>query len=301
LLTTITNNAYYENVADQVNSIAHYISETGSYIRGNKGEYSNNTNNKSISHLNHSIDYEPVMLVRTRSNSIFSNASNEDEYDYDITPVSMNSHLTQYMNRNEIYEYSDWNQYGILPSPKYFDKLTETICSLCGRDDENALHYKYFSGYTNECENLGFNICCFCKMKFEVVIKKRAELIWDLLDNKNITYVWAPRTRRDPLTNQRIYDGPYTYEKWRPVSTYVSYMTDNTKGYPGVENTPFILCSIESIYEQNIKKLIPVIDILKSNYNACVTGRYDVTYDPNLDDPVNTLELPPDAKIFLYY
>ena len=85
------------------------------------------------------------------------------------------------------------------------------------------------------------------------------------------------------------------------MSTYVSYMTDNTKGCPGVENTPFILCSTENPYEQTITKLIPVIDILKSNYNACVTGRYDATYDPNIDDPVNTLELPPDAKIFLYY
>jgi len=258
-------------------------------------------NNTNMLHLNHSIDYEPVMLVRMRSNSIFSNTSNDDDYEYDITPVSMNSHLTQYMNRHETYEYSEWNHYGILPSPKYFDKLNETICSLCGKDDQNALHYKYFSGCTCESEKLGFNICCSCKMKFDLVIKKRAELIWDLLANKNITYVWAPRTRRDPLTNQRIYHGSYTYEKWQPMSTYVSYMTDNTKGCPGVENTPFILCSTENPYEQTITKLIPVIDILKSNYNACVTGKYDTSYDPNIDDPVNTLELPPDAKIFLYY
>jgi hypothetical protein len=126
-------------------------------------------------------------------------------------------------------------------------------------------------------------------------------MIWDLLDNKNVTYFWAPRTRRDPDTNQRIYSGPFTYEKWRPLSNYVSYMTDSTKGYPGVEDTPFIFCSLENQYEENVSKLIPVFDILKSNYNACKSGIYDTTYDPNLDDPINTLELPPDAKITLHY
>jgi hypothetical protein len=252
-------------------------------------------------HPNHRIDYEPAMLVRTRSNSIFSNSSNDEDYDYDITPVSIHSHLTQYLNRYEVYEYSDWSQYGILPSPKNFEKLNESICSLCGKEDENALHYKYFSGCTHECEKMGFNICSLCRLKFEVVIKKRAELIWDLLDNKNIKYFWAPRTRRDTLTTQRIYHGPYTYEKWRPVSNYVSYMTDRTKGYPGAENTPFIFCSIENPYEQSVSKLIPVVDILKSNYNACLTGTYDTTYDPNIDDPINTLQVSADAKIILRY
>lgn len=257
--------------------------------------------NMNFSYPNQNIDYEPVMLVRTRSNSIFSNSSNDDDYDYDITPVSMNSHLTQYLNRHETYEYSDWNQYGVLPCPKYFDKLNVNLCSLCGKEDENALHYKYFSGCTSESEKLGFNICSLCKLKFEVTIKKRAELIWDLLDNQNIKYFWAPRTRRNSVTNERIYYGPYTYEKWRPISSYVSYMTDSTKGYPGVENTPFILCSLENMCQQNVSKLIPVVDILKSNYNACKSGKYDTTYDPNIDDPVNTLELPAGAKINLYY
>ena len=78
-------------------------------------------------------------------------------------------------------------------------------------------------------------------------------------------------------------------------------MTDSTKGYPGVENTPFILCSTENPYEQTVSKLIPVTDILKSNYNACINGIYDTTYDPNVDDPINTLKLPSDAKIYLRY
>ncbi len=251
---------------------------------------------------NNSIDYEPVMLVRTRSNSICSNTQNDDDYEYDITPVSTNSHLTEYLNRYETYEHSDWIQYGILPSPKKFDTLSEHLCSLCGKEDENVLHNKYFSGYTHESEKLGFSVCCLCKFKFDVVIKKRAELIWDLLDNKNITYIWAPRTRRDSITNQRIYCGPYSYEKWRPISNYVTYMTDNTKGYPGVENTPFIFCSLKNQYdEQSISKLISVVDILKSNYNACRRGTYDTTYDPNLDDPINTLKLSPDDKINLCY
>jgi hypothetical protein len=295
----IKNSTYYDN-------IVYYVSQTGAYIHSMTSK-TNETNESNKKKTNNSINYEPVMLVRTRSNSICSNAENDDaensydDYEYDITPVSINSHLTQYLNRYEICEYSDWNQYGILPSPKKFDALSEYLCSLCGKEDENALYNKYLSGCTPECEKLGFNVCCLCKFKFDLVIKKRAELIWDLLDNKNIKYIWAPRTRRDPVTNQRIYSGPFTYEKWRPISNYVSYMTDSTKGYPGQENTPFIFCSLENQCEPNVSKLIPVFDILKSNYNACRRGTYDTTYDPNLDDPVNTLKLPPDAKIFLRY
>jgi hypothetical protein len=78
-------------------------------------------------------------------------------------------------------------------------------------------------------------------------------------------------------------------------------MTDSTKGYPGLENTPFIFCSLENLYEPSVSKLIPIVDILRSNYTACKTGIYDTTYDPNIDDPINTLELPPDAKIKLRY
>ena len=257
----------------------------------------NNNNNNSYQYQQYTstssgVDYEPVILVRTRSNSIFSNSSNDDECDYDVMSVAaINSHYTQY---------DDWTQYGILPSPSDLNELRETCCSLCGKDDESALHYKYFSGCTPESEQLGYNICFLCKFKFELVLKKRADPIWDLLDNKSVTYFWAPRTRRDPLTNQRIYSGPFTYEKWRPVSNYVSYMTDSTKGYPGKENTPFIFCLLENQYQESISKLISVVDILKSNYNACKRGTYDTTYDPNIDDPINTLELPLDAKIVLH-
>ena len=48
-----------------------------------------------------------------------------------------------------------------------------------------------------------------------------------------------------------------------------------------------------------ITKLISVSDILKSNYNACKNGFFDPSYDPNDDDPINTLELADDAKIVL--
>ena len=235
------------------------------------------------------------MLVRTRSNSIFSNSSNDEECGYDVMSIANNSHSTQHS------QHYDWTQYGILPSPKELNELHETYCSLCGKEDESIFHYKYFSGCTPESQQLGYNICLVCKFKFQLVIKKRAETIWDLLDNSNVTYFWAPRTRRDLITNQRIYQGPYTYEKWSALSNYVSYMTDNTKGYPAIENMPFIFCSIETTYEQSVSKLISIIDILKSNYNACKSGIYDTTYDPNIDDPINTLELPPDAKINLRY
>ena len=242
------------------------------------------------------IDYEPVMLVRTRSNSIYSNSSNSSNDDnndceYDVVSIANNSHFIQC---------EEWIQYGILPNPKALNNLCETSCSLCGKENQSELHYKFFSGCTPECVRLGYNICFLCKFKFDLVIKKRAEPIWDLLDDtKNVPYIWAPRTRRDPVTNERIYYGKYTYEKWRPVSNYVSFMTDSTRGYPAVENTPFIFCSIENQYEATISKLIPVIDILKSNYNACKCGIYDTAYDPNIDDPINTLILTLDAKINL--
>jgi hypothetical protein len=46
-----------------------------------------------------------------------------------------------------------------------------------------------------------------------------------------------------------------------------------------------------------ISKSIPVSDIFKSNYNACKNGFFDPSYDPNDDDPINTLQLSDDAKI----
>jgi hypothetical protein len=262
-------------------------------INGTNQHGSNPNQNGSKKNEGNDVEYEPVMLVRTRSNSIYSNSSTDDDYcEYDVMSVENNSHLTQY---------SDWIQYGILPNPKDLNELYETCCSLCGKEDESELHYKFFTGTTQECVNFGYNICFLCKFKFELVLKKRAEPIWDLLDNTNVPYLWAPRTRRDPVTNQRIYDGAYTYEKWRPVSKYVSFMKDSTRGYPGVENTPFIFCSIENPYEASISKFISVIDILKSNYNACKSGLYDTTYNPNDHDPINTLILSSDAKIKLCY
>ncbi len=298
IIKNITNNTYYDNVV-------YYISKTGTYLNNNvngivHGVVNNECNTKNTTN---NIQYEPVMLVRTRSNSIFSNSSNDDAGDceYDVMSIINSDNLAEHLKYYEKQEHDEWMRYGILPSPKNFDTLSEYLCTLCGKEDQNALHYNYFSGCTHQCEKNGFNICCLCKFKFDLVIKKRAEPIWDLLDNKSVPYFWAPRTRRDPVTNQRIYSGPFTYEKWFALSNYVSYMTDSTKGYPGVENTPFIFCSLENIYEPSVSKLISVIDILKSNYNACSTGLYDTTYDPNVDDPINTLEIPPDAKIILRY
>lgn len=78
------------------------------------------------------------MLVRTRSNSIYSNGgSNDDECEYDVMTVVNHSHFTQY---------EEWIQYGILPSPKELGRLRETCCSLCGKEDENELHYKFLVG-----------------------------------------------------------------------------------------------------------------------------------------------------------
>jgi hypothetical protein len=96
-----------------------------------------------------------------------------------------------------------------------------------------------------------------------------------------------------------MYSGKYKYEKWRAVSRYASYSVDNTKGLPGVENVLFIYCEMKDTIVGEITKLISVSDILKSNYNACKNGFFDPSYDPNDDDPMNTLELSDDAKIVL--
>ncbi len=286
IVANIKNNSYYENVVDFISKTTGYGNSVVSVAATVAADGNDGENNSGA-------DYEPVMLVRTRSNSIYSNGgSNDDGCEYDVMTVVNHYHLTQY---------EDWVQYGILPNPKELSGLRETCCSLCGKEDENKLHYKFFSGCSPYIQ-LGYNICFLCKFKFEIVIKKRAEAIWSLLDNVNVPYVWAPRTRRDPVTNERIYEGRYTYEKWIPQSKYVSFMTDNTKGYPGIENTPFIFCSMQNAHDEaTISKLIPVVDILKSNYNACKSGLYDTTYNPNVDDPINTLILSPDAKINLRY
>ena len=219
------------------------------------------------------------MVIRTRSNSIFSS---EDEITtHDLMSIA-NDNMEKYLNNCDTYD--DWNRYRILPSPARLVMFHPSLCHLCGTVDDN----------------LGYNYCQNCKDRFDIVIKKRAEPIWDLLDEKKTHYFWAPRTRRDPNTNQRIYTGPYKYDKWIAISTYVSYITDNTKSYIGIKNTPFIYCEIISDDFANVNKLISLSDILKSNYNACKDGVYDTSYDPNIDDPINTLELSVDSKIVLH-
>ena len=190
------------------------------------------------------------------------------------------------------------DRYGILPSPARLVTFNPVLCHLCGVVDDDIEHYEYYTGCGYEL--FGYNHCLNCKCKFDIVIKKRAESIWDLLNPLNTLYFWAPRTRRDPTTKERIYRGPYKYDKWKAVSTYVSYITDNTKSYTGIQNTPFIYCIMINPYEDNINKLISLSDILKSNYNACKDGVYDPTYDPNDDDPINSLDISSDAKIVLH-
>ena len=234
------------------------------------------------------------MVIRTRSNSIFSS---EDEITtHDLMSIA-NDNMEKYLNNCDTYD--DWNRYRILPSPARLVMFHPSLCHLCGTVDDDIAHHEYYTGCIDD--NLGYNYCQNCKDRFDVVIKKRAEPIWDLLDEKKTHYFWAPRTRRDPITSQRIYAGPYKYDKWTAISTYVSYITDNTKSYIGIKNTPFIYCEIISDdFAANVNKLISLSDILKSNYNACKDGVYDTSYDPNIDDPINTLELPLDSKIVLH-
>ena len=193
--------------------------------------------------------------------------------------------------------YADWNVRGILPSPMRLVMFRPSMCQLCGVIDDSVGHSQFYTGYVYE--HNGFNYCYHCKDKFFSALKARAESIWELLQCETLREFWGPRTRRDPVTNERLYSGKYKYEKWRAVSRYVSYSIDNTKGMPGVENAPFIYCEMNDAIVGEISKSIPVSDILKSNYNACKNGFFDPSYDPNDDDPINTLELADDAKIVL--
>ena len=193
--------------------------------------------------------------------------------------------------------YADWNVRGILPSPMRLVMFRPSMCQLCGVVDADIEHSQFYSGYVYE--HAGFNYCFHCKDKFFGALKARAEPIWELLQCETLREFWAPRTRRDPDTNERLYSGKYKYEKWRAVSRYVSHSIDNTKGIPGVENAPFIYCEMNDAIVGYISKSIPVSDILKSNYNACRNGFFDPSYDPNDDDPINTLELADGAKIVL--
>jgi hypothetical protein len=258
----------------------------------NKNNNDNVNGNDNDDTINSDFEYIPVLVIRTRSNSIFS--SEDDVMMYDLMPIAN----ANYDDSNHSTLYDEWNRYGILPTPTRLVMFNPSLCNLCGIVDDNVDHCEYNTSYIHD--HLGYNYCTPCKDKFKRAIKKRAEPIWDLLNTQSISYFWAPRTRRHSVTNQRIYSGPYTYEKWKAVSTYVSYITDNTKGTPGVENTPFIYCTLFNIYEDDLNKLISVFDILKSNYNACKDGTYDTLYDPNIDDPINTLELADDSKIVLH-
>ena len=193
--------------------------------------------------------------------------------------------------------YADWNVRGNLPSPMRLVMFRPSMCQLCGVVDDSIRHDQFYSGYVYE--HMGFNYCCHCKDKFFSALKARAEPIWELLQCETLREFWGPRTRRDPLTNGRMYSGKYKYEKWKAISRCASYSVDNTKGLPGVENVPFIYCEMTDSCVGEITKLISVSDILKSNYNACKNVFFDPSYDPNDDDPINTLELSDDAKIVL--
>ena len=213
------------------------------------------------------------------------------------TPEIMRQIMIDRCGESDDWLYADWNVRGILPSPMRLVMFRPSMCQLCGVVDADVEHSQFYSGYVYE--HAGFNYCSHCKDKFFSALKARAEPIWELLQCDKVREFWGPRTRRDPVTNERLYSGKYKYEKWRAISKYVSRSVDNTKGMPGIENAPFICCEMNDAIVGEISKSIPVSDILKSNYNACKNGFFDPSYDPNDDDPINTLELADDAKIVL--
>jgi len=258
------------------------------------GTNNNNNNNPD--------EYLAVIVNNDNGNSNGKSNNESGNLDgittYDLTKeASRQLLMDKFHGEEEIY--SGWNKLGILPSPMRLVMFRPSMCQLCGVTDERVEHTQFYTGYIYE--HSGYNYCCKCKDKFCSILKARAEPIWELLEleENGMKDFWGPRTRRDPVTNERIYTGRYNYEKWRAVSRFVSYSDDNTKIGPVVENTPFIFCETTHDVMGIITKLISVSDLLKSNYNACKRGYFDMSYDPNDDDPINTLELSADAKISL--
>jgi hypothetical protein len=233
----------------------------------------------------------------TGNNKDNENKGNEDNKVVVVATPELTRQIVMDKWSENDWLYSGWNARGILPSPMRLVMFRPSMCQLCGVVDENIGHTQFYSGHIYE--HTGFNYCFHCKDKFFSALKVRAEPIWELLQSETVRDFWGPRTRRDPVTNERLYSGKYKYEKWRAVSKYVSHSLDNTKGMPGIENAPFIYCEMNDAIVGEISKSIPVSDILKSNYIACKNGFFDPSYDPNDDDPINTLELADDAKIVL--
>ena len=243
------------------------------------------------------------MLEPTEQENKNNKESNENKgtQDNEVVVVSATPEIMRQIMMDKCPEYEwlyvDWNVRGILPSPMRLVMFCPSMCQLCGVVDANVGHTQFYTGHVYE--HTGFNFCCHCKDKFFSALKARAEPIWELLQCDKVREFWGPRTRRDPVTNERLYSGKYKYEKWRAISKYVSLSVDNTKGMPGIENAPFIYCEMNDAIVGEISKSIPVSDILKSNYNACKNGFFDPSYDPNDDDPINTLQLADDANIKL--
>ena len=176
------------------------------------------------------------------------NNANEDSEGNEVAVVAATPEVTRQIMMDKCLEsdydwlYTDWNVRGILPSPMRLVMFRPSMCQLCGVVDANIGHSQFYSGYVYE--HAGFNYCFHCKDKFFGALKARAEPIWELLQCETLREFWAPRTRRDPVTNERLYSGKYKYEKWRAISKHVSYSIDNTKGMPGIENVPFIYCEM---------------------------------------------------------
>jgi hypothetical protein len=267
-------------------SIQHFLNKEGG-----------DENNYSLFRMLEPTEYENKNNQESNSNE------NKGTQDNEVVVVTATPEIMRQIlidkcsDSDDDWLYADWNVRGILPSPMRLVMFRPSMCQLCGVVDADVEHSQFYTGHVYE--HAGFNYCSHCKDKFFSALKARAEPIWELLQDETLREFWAPRTRRDPVTNERLYSGKYKYEKWRAVSRYVSYSIDNTKGIPGVENAQFIYCEMNDAIVGEISKSIPVSDILKSNYNACKNGFFDPSYDPNDDDPINTLEIADDAKIVL--
>jgi hypothetical protein len=181
----------------------------------------------------------------------------------------------------------DWNVLRILPSPSRLVMFHSKTCNLCGKVNNDMEHFQYYTSSIYDHE--GYNVCNNCKVPLYDVLKTHCACIWNLITCDKKNEIWVHRTRRDPITNQPIQTGKYSYERWSVVSNYTHYV------YKNGTKTAYILC--ETI-NKSISKLVAVNDILLCNYNAWNQyGVYNETYNPNEEDPMNTLILNVNACI----
>ena len=213
--------------------------------------------------------------------------NNEGFMDPESSSSRYDTHVIKTLQYDENDYYYDWNALRKLPHPSRLVMFHSKMCHLCGKTNIEMEHLQYYT--TSIYDHEGYNVCNNCKAPLYDVLKMNCVSIWYLITSNKKHEIWVHRTRRDPITNEPVQTGRYAYERWSVVSNYTHYVDKNgTK-------TAYILCETTT---KTISKLVAVNDILLCNYNAWnKSGVYNEEYNPNDEDPMNTLILNENAYI----